>query len=134
MSSALLADVVAGVHLAIVVFVIAVPVLVLLGRALGWGWVHRPALRIAHLLVMGYIAFNAIRGEFCFLTHWEEDLRVRAGQEGSEASFIGQLLHDILFVETDPALLNGIYLAYFGLVLLTFLVVPPRRAARPAQA
>lgn len=132
MNPALLADVVAAVHLAIVVFVLAVPFAALAGGLLRWRWVRSPLLRLVHLGIMLYIALNALRNELCFLTHIEFDLRREAGQQGAEGSFVGQVLHDVLFVDVDQALLNGIYLGFFALVVLTLVLVPPRRRGADA--
>ena len=126
MSPALLADLITAVHLAAVIFVIAGPLLVVAGRLLGWGWIRNPWFRLGHLGVMGYISINTLRNELCFLTVWEWELRERAGQEGAEGSFLGKLLHDILFVDVAQATLNGIYLAFAALVLWTLWWVPPR--------
>ena len=46
---------------------------------------------------------------------------------------MGQVLHDILFVDVDQALLNGIYLGFFALVVLTLVLVPPRRRGADAR-
>ena len=90
-------------------------------RALRWRWVRSPLLRLAHLGIMLYIALNALRNELCFLT------RVRPPPRGRPAG-CGGLVRGagaprILFVDVDQALLNGIYLGFFGLVVLTLVLV-----------
>ena len=128
MLHALFADIITAVHLAVVLFMLGGMFLVPLGGVLGWSWVRSLPLRLTHLGIMGYIVFNAIRGELCFLTHWEVDLRQAAGQETREQwSFVGRLLHDILFVEVDQDLLHGIYIGLGVLVLAGLVFVPPRR-------
>jgi len=126
MNPALLADFVSGVHLAIVGFILLGQACVLLGWPLRWNWVRNPWFRFAHLAVMIYVVQNVIRGRLCWLTIWEENLRRQAGQEGSEGSFFGRLLSDILFVQIDHQLLHGMYLAFFAVVLLGFWAVPVR--------
>lgn len=127
MNHALLADCVAGVHLAIVVFILFGQVAVFVGWALGWRWVRSLIFRLTHLGIMLYIVQNAVQGEFCFLTHWEADLRAKAGQAGSEGSFIGRLLHDVLFVEIPQDTLNIYYLIFFGAVVFSWWAVKPHR-------
>jgi len=130
---ALLADLVVAVHLAAVAFVVLMPVAVLFGAWRGQAWVRRLWPRIVHLVVVGYIVFNAIRGELCFLTYWEYDLRSAAGQTDPEdVSFIGRLLHDILFLDVEQEVLDRWYIGFGALVLLVTLAVPPRwrRGAR----
>ena len=89
MNSALLADLIAAVHLSIVAFIVGGQLLVVIGWPLGFQWIRNAWFRFTHLAIMLYIVQNAVRGELCFLTHWEWDLREKAGQTGEEGSFIG---------------------------------------------
>ncbi|MDA1264864.1 MAG: DUF2784 domain-containing protein [Planctomycetota bacterium] len=133
MSSALLADVVTAAHLAVVVFLLVMLFAVPVGGVCRWRWVRNPALRMTHLAIMGYIVFNAARGELCCLTHWEMDLRRAAGQaSGEDYSFVGRLLHDILFVDVDQSVLHWIYAGVGLLVLAGLFLVPPHRRAGEA--
>lgn len=136
--SALLADLVAGIHLAIVLFMVGGILLVLVGWPLRWRWIRNPWFRLTHLLIMTYIVINAARGELCFLTHWERDLRVEAGQvtgyrvDEQQISFVGRLLRRALYVEDVPQ--DTLHLVYFivgGLVLVATLFVRPRRLRLP---
>ena len=82
---------------------------------------------------MVYIALNAARGELCFLTHWEQDLRARAGQSSDEqVSFMGRLLRDLLYVETPQETLHRVYFAFGALVLVSVVFVRPRFQKREA--
>lgn len=131
---AFLADVLAAAHLAIVVFMIAGLALVLIGWPLRWRWIRNPWFRGAHLAIMAYIAFNAARGELCFLTHWEHDLRERAGQlDEPQISFLGRLLRDLLYVETPQATLDRIYLGFGALVVASLVFVRPRFRRTPVE-
>ena len=132
MPHAFLADLVTAVHLAIVVFMLALIIAVPIGGLLGWRWIRSMPLRLSHLTIMAYIVFNAARGKLCFLTHWEMDLRALAGQRfADDYSFIGRLLHDLLFVEVDQSLLHWIYGGVGLFVLAGIVLVPPRRRAQP---
>lgn len=124
---AFLADVIVVIHLVVVLFMIGGLLAVLIGGPLRWEWVRSPWWRIAHLGIMAYIAFNAIRGELCFLTIWEADLRDRAGQhERDQISFIGRVFRDALYVEVPQRSLDKIYLVFGSLVLASILFVRPR--------
>jgi hypothetical protein len=128
MSDAFLADLVTAVHLTIVIFMIFGMLVVPVGGLLRWRWVRNMPFRLIHLAIMGYIVFNAIRGELCFLTYWELDLRQAAGQVTQEDwSFVGRILHDILFVDVDQAVLHWIYAGLGALVVGGMVFVPPRR-------
>lgn len=129
----LLADILVAAHLAIVVFVVGTPFLVFLGWPLKWRWIRNPLLRFGHLAIMAYIVQNAIRGELCFLTHWESALRGQAGETVEEASFVGRMLHSILFVQVDQDLLHQIYVGFGAFVLALTFLVRPKRAKLPAD-
>jgi len=130
---AFLADVIVVVHLLVVVFMIGGLLAVLAGGALGWSWVRSPWWRVAHLAIMAYIAFNAVRGELCFLTIWEAELRRSAGQlERDQISFIGRVFRDVLYVEVPQRTLDRIYLVFGAMVVASLLFVRPRLGrARP---
>ena len=132
----LLADLVTAAHLVIVLFVALLPLAVIVGAWRGWAWVRRPGLRLFHLGVMAYIVVNALRGELCFLTHWEAHLRRAAGQVDRDGldldrvSFVGRLLREVLFLRVEQPVLDRWYLAFGVLVLLVTVAVPPRRRER----
>lgn len=123
----LLADLVVLVHLGIVLFMLAGILVVPVGGLLRWRWVRRPVWRLVHLAIMAYIVFNAARDELCFLTHWERDLRAAAGQDWrTEGSYVGRLLHDILFVDVEQHVLHRIYFVVGALVAISWIFVRPR--------
>jgi len=124
---ALAADVLAGFHLAIVLYVLVGQLLIVTGGLLRWGWVRNFWFRISHFAVILVVALESSFGVLCPLTTWEHDLRVKAGEEGQEGSFVGNLLHDILFVDVTPETMNIVYVAFALVVLGCFFVIPPRR-------
>ena len=130
-----LADAIVIVHFAVVAYVIFGELLILLGGLLRWSWVRNRWFRAIHLGIMTYIVVNAIRGELCFLTHWERDLRREAGQTSDEEiSFVGGMLRDALFVDVPQASLDQIYLVFGTLVVVSILFVRPNlRGTRPAE-
>ena len=135
---ALLADVIVTLHFLVVLFMILGFLGICVGWPLGWRWIRNPWFRGLHLGIMVYIVFNALRGELCFLTHWESAARERAGQsEPGEASFIGRLFHELTFVEVSQDWLSRIYYVVGALFLVQCLFVRPRgfrsRGAREAD-
>jgi hypothetical protein len=93
-----------------------------------WQWARNPWFRFTHLLAIAIVAFEAIQGLPCPLTVWEGQLRELGGQafNGSE-SFMGKLLHDVLFIENVPQLvLDTGYVATMILVLQGLIMYPPR--------
>jgi hypothetical protein len=119
----LLADVIVAFHLAYVSYVIVGQVLILLGWALGWGWVRNLWFRVTHLAAILVVAIEAIFDITCPLTEWEAQLTHGVG----ERSFIGRWLGDILFInlpDNHPVFLWS-YVGVAALILATFVFVPP---------
>ena len=122
------ADLIVAVHVAYVAYVIFGQLAIIVGAAMKWQWVRNPWFRFTHLLAIGIVAVEAIQGWPCPLTVWEGQLRELAGQafNGSE-SFMGKLLHDVLFFENVPQLvLDTGYVATMILVLQGLIMYPPR--------
>ena len=131
--NAFLADVLVVIHLIVVLFMIFGLVFVLVGWPLKWRWIRNPWFRLSHLGIMAYIAYNAIIGEYCFLTRWESDLRKEAGQIAAsgrpvddEISFVGRLFRDVLYIDVPQSELDPYYLAFGAVLLVSILFVPPR--------
>jgi hypothetical protein len=132
----LLADLMVAVHVGYVVYVLVGEVLILAGRWRGWGWVRNFWFRATHLLAIGVVVFEEFVGLRCPLTVWEEWLRVRAGEPVTGETFVGRLLHSLLFYDAQPWVFTVGYAATGLVVLATLLVSPPRlpfaaRNARP---
>lgn len=138
MGYGLCADLVVAIHLAYVAYVIVGQLVIIAGAAMKWQWVRNPWFRFTHLLAIAIVAVEAIKGWPCPLTVWEAQLRELAGQafNGSE-SFMGKLLHDLLFFENVPQLvLDTGYVATMILVLQGLIMYPPRwfRTGTPTPA
>jgi hypothetical protein len=116
--------------MAFVAFVIFGPLAVVAGGLCGWGAVRNFTFRLLHLLAIGVVALESLAGVACPLTVWEHNLREAAGQPIDRgATFVGDLVHRWLFYEADPAVFTKIYVGFALLVLLTWVLLPPRRPA-----
>jgi len=127
-SPALLADAIVVAHLGYVLFVVLGFAAVWLGVALRWGWVRRPAFRIPHLVCTLIVPIEALGGLLCPLTTWERDLRLEAGQQPEDVSFMGRIARELLFYDVPQYVFTICYVAFGLLVLATFFLVPIRRA------
>src|SRR5215471_11505426 len=94
-----LADLLVGLHVGYVGFVVVGQLLIWRGLALGWRWVRNPWFRMTHLLAMVIVGFEAVCQIDCPLTVWEGSLRRLAGQHVGEGSFLGRLLHNLIFYD-----------------------------------
>ncbi len=122
-----LADLIVAVHVAYVATVIVGLLLILVGILLRWQWIRNPWFRCVHLTMILIVAFEAFYDITCPLTTWEYKLREAAGQTHDEGTFVGRLLDNILFYDAEHAgTLTACYYGFAGLILLTFLLAPPR--------
>jgi Protein of Unknown function (DUF2784) len=71
------------------------------GWALGWGFIRNRWFRSLHLLAIAIVVFEALSGIDCPLTVCEYQLRMTAGQSASGATFMGRLLHGVLFYDAS---------------------------------
>ena len=122
----ILADAILIAHVLIVLFnVLSLP-LIWIGYFLGWRCVRNFYFRAIHLAMIAYIAVQALVGEVCPFTNWENDLRVRAGADPRYAtSFVGHWLQRLIFYEADERVFTIAYMTFFALVLLTLFLVKP---------
>jgi hypothetical protein len=122
----LLADLVVAFHLAYVCTVVFGFVAILLGAALGWRWVRNRWFRCAHLTMITIVALEALAGFTCPLTTLEDRLRERAGQASAGGTFVGRLLHDLMFPPLPEWAFTILYVCFAALVLATFWLAPVR--------
>ena len=126
MGYGLLADGIVAVHVAYVSYVILGQLAVFAGIALRWQWIRNVWFRVTHLIAISIVAVEAILNIRSPLTVWEEELRLRAGQPISGESFMGRLLHGLLFYDWRPEVFTVLYVAFALLVAATFVLAPPR--------
>ena len=133
MSDALLADLVVAIHLGYVAFVLVGEILILLGIWRGWRWIRNRWFRVLHLMAILIVAAEALSNVTCPLTSWEATLRERAGQSVGHGTFVGKLIHNVLFIDAPDWAFNLGYLLFALLVGITFWWAPPRWKPRPAK-
>ncbi|MEZ5457952.1 MAG: DUF2784 domain-containing protein [Steroidobacteraceae bacterium] len=122
-----LADAVLLLHFAVVVFVVGGLAAVLIGNAAGWRWVNDWWFRLAHLLAIGVVVVQSWLGQHCPLTVLESWLRVQAGAEAYERSFIEHWVQRIIYYDIPLWVFTVIYTAFAALVVLAWWRYPPRR-------
>lgn len=118
---------VVAAHVAYVSFVLLGQIAILAGAVCRWQWIRNPWFRWVHLIMIVIVAVEAVLEITCPLTTWERILRHRAGQHTDEGSFVGRLLHDLIFFDAAPWVFTTAYVTFALLVLGMFWLVPPRR-------
>ena len=133
----LTADGIVIFHFAYVSFVILGLLAILLGWVLHWQWTRNTVFRGLHLLAIGVVVGEALCGIPCPLTTWEQSLRDLAGDRSYQGDFLASWVHKILFYEAEPWVFTLCYSVFGLIVLLTFLLYPPRllerRKTNPAK-
>jgi hypothetical protein len=126
----LLADSILVMHAIFIAFVIVGFVLVLIGMFRRWGWIRNLWFRLIHLLAIGFVVADSWLGGICPLTEWESRLREAAGGVGYSESFVQHWLHKVVFYDFAPWFFTVAYTVFGILVLLAWILVPPRFSRR----
>jgi polyferredoxin len=121
----LLADGILVLHFGIVVFVVGGLLVIVAGNWLGWHWVNRLWLRIAHLAAIVTVVAEAWFGVTCPLTVLESWLRERAGSGGYRQSFIEHWIQRALYFEAPPWVFTVSYSLFALLVAVAWWYFPP---------
>ncbi|GAA4861809.1 DUF2784 domain-containing protein [Luteimonas vadosa] len=125
-----LADALLLLHVGIVAFVVLGTLLILAGGWRGWRWVRNPGFRLAHLVLVLFIALQAWLGRLCPLTTWEQGLRNRAGQATYGESFMQHWLSRLIFFEAPGWVFVAAYTGFAALVAGAWWWVRPRWSRR----
>ncbi|MBO0697757.1 MAG: DUF2784 domain-containing protein [Zavarzinella sp.] len=127
-----LADLMVAIHVGYIGYVVVGQLLIWLGWAVGWKWVRNFWFRATHLLAIAIVTFEELTGIRCPLTVWEEHFRELAGQPTTGETFLGRLLHSLIFYDFQPWVFTTIYMTTLAVVVLTLIFCPPRRPFRRA--
>ncbi|MFG0336169.1 MAG: DUF2784 domain-containing protein, partial [Maioricimonas sp. JB049] len=109
-------------------------VAIVTGIFAGWGWIRNPWFRYIHLAMILLVVAEVWCGITCPLTIWEQQLRELGGEAVYQGAFIANLVHELLFYEAPEWVFNTIYTGFGLLVLLTFVLAPPRSIRRKPAA
>lgn len=134
MGYGLLADIVVAIHVAYVSYVVFGQLAIFAGILFRWQWIRNIWFRVTHLVMMSIVAVEALLNIQCPLTVWEDKLRVLAGQSVTGETFMGRLLHNLLFYSWPPWVFTLLYIGFALLVLATFILAPPRRRKKTIRA
>ena len=126
MGYAFLADVIVAIHVSYVAFVVIGQLAILVGLVRRWAWVRNCWFRLAHLIAIVIVGLEAAWGVTCPLTNWENRARSLAGQSIEQGSFVGRLLHNLLFFDCPQRYFDWAHIVFAVIVVATFALAPPR--------
>jgi hypothetical protein len=121
-----LADLMVAIHVGYVGYVVVGQLLIWYGWAVGWKWIRNFWFRATHLLAIAVVAYEEVMDIRCPLSVWEEYFREKAGQPVSGETFLGRLMHSLIFYDFQPWVFTVIYMTTLGVVVLTLLLCRPR--------
>ncbi len=125
-----LADAILVLHALIVLFNVGALPVIWLGYFRGWRLVRNFSFRVAHLLLIGFVAAESTLGAICPLTTWEDALREKAGGDPRyRGGYVAHWLHRLIFYELDENVFTVAYGLFFALVLVTLFWIKPRPPA-----
>lgn len=122
---AFLADLILYLHALIVAFVVIGFLMILIGMVRHWQWVRNFWLRLAHLLCMVVVTVQALCGNYCPLTVWENQLRQAAGEAAYPGSFVQSWVARLIYYDIPLWVFAIVYSLFTLLVLLAWIARPP---------
>ena len=117
------AQLILGVHLAVIAFNVAGLVVIPLGAALGWRLVRLRWLRLVHLGSLGVTAVQALLGRDCFLTDWQSALSGEAPQP-----LITRFVNSLIYWPLPQWVFSAAYVGVFVYVIRLWWWVRPQDA------
>ena len=122
-----LADFILVLHALIVLFNVGALPVIWIGYFRGWNFVRNFSFRIAHLVLIGFIAAEALLGVVCPLTTWENEWLTKANVGARyERGYIAYWVHRLLFYDLSEQFFTIAYCTFLLLVIFTFVWVRPR--------
>lgn len=116
------AALVLAAHLAIIAFNLFGLVAIPLGAARGWSWVYAKGWRMLHVASLGVVALQALLGQACILTLWQDAL----SGTGRGEPLIMRWVNSLIFWPLPLWVFTLLYVVIFAYVLALLWLVPPR--------
>lgn len=122
----LFADAILFFHLAIILFNLFGLVVIPLGGWLGWRFVRIFWWRALHVAVLALVALQAVLGQVCFLTFWQDALQAAAGAAVRHQPLIAGFVNRLIYWDLPLWVFAALYVAVWIYVLALWRWVPPR--------
>ena len=126
----LLADVVAVLHAAYIVFIVGGFALIVAGAVRRWRWTRGFRFRVTHFGAIVLVCVEEIAGRVCPLTSIESRLREAGGETKYSRDFVGYWVDRLIFYDFPPRVFLFVYVVFGLLVAAAFVLAPPRLPRR----
>lgn len=120
------ADCVVFVHVCYVAFVVLGQLFIMIGWLRGWQVARNFWFRITHLILIGVVVFEEIIDVRCPLSIWEQRLRELAGQPTNSDTFLGRMMHALIFHDWPPYVFTILNVTMGTIILITLIFFRPR--------
>ena len=124
-----LAEGVLALHLGVIAFNVFGLVAIPLGGWRGWRFVRVVWWRLLHLGALAVVAVQAVLGQACFLTIWQDAL---SGVGGNQPPLIMRWVDRIIFWPLPLWFFAVLYVLVWCYTLALLWLVPPTRSGRRA--
>jgi hypothetical protein len=126
-----MADVVLFLHVLIVLFNVGAVPMIIIGGMRQWDWVRNRSFRLTHLGLMAFVVAETALGFVCPLTYLESALRGEGS--GAEVALMVRLMRRLIYYDFPQWVFLTAYIAFIGLILFLYRVVPPRNRPNAMQ-
>lgn len=123
----MLAQIILSAHILIILFNVLGLIVVPIGAACGWRFVHVAWWRLLHVALLGVVAGQALAGRACILTLWQSGL---AGSEATPKPLIMRWVDRLIYWNLPIWFFALLYAVVFGYALALLWLVPVHRARR----
>jgi len=123
----IMADGILFLHVLFALFVVGGQLLIVLGAYQGWFWIRNWWFRIAHLCAIAIVVAQSWVSLICPLTILEGRLRVQAGQQHYQETFMQFWLQRFLYYEAPVWVFIAVYTLFGLLVVITWFRFPPQK-------
>jgi hypothetical protein len=119
MSNLQIAETILAIHLLIIAINVAGLIVIPLGAWLGWRIVRVAWLRLLHLSMLAIVVAQALAGQACILTIWQEDLNGQAAPvQPMIMHWVDRLIYWPLPFWAFTVMYAGVFLYVLALTLL----------------
>ena len=130
-AAAVLAEAVLAAHVAVILFNVFGLIVVPIGAARGWRFVHIAWWRVLHVLLLAAVAAQALASRACFLTLWQSDL---AGSAASPTPLIESWVDRLIYWKLPIWIFAALYTVVFVYAVALLWLVPLRRIRQRSTA